>query len=114
MNKPEILLIGIGGRLGTMQVVSLNVKLKHYKEDLALRRKVAIKYIKVLGSDALASQIFFLTFIPLSPSSIKNKVQIKLKEKGILTAVHYPMPLHLQEGFQYVCNEKIKYISKIL
>jgi len=32
----------------------------------------------------------------------RDKVQAKLKEAGIPTAVHYPMPLHLQECFAYL------------
>jgi UDP-2-acetamido-2-deoxy-ribo-hexuluronate aminotransferase len=32
----------------------------------------------------------------------RRKVQAKLKEVGIPTAVHYPMPLHLQEAFAYL------------
>ena len=32
----------------------------------------------------------------------RNNVQARLKNKGIPTAVHYPMPLHLQECFQYL------------
>ena len=32
----------------------------------------------------------------------RDKVQAKLKELGIPTAVHYPMPLHLQEAFEYL------------
>jgi len=32
----------------------------------------------------------------------RNLVQEKLNDQGIPTAVHYPMPLHLQECFQYL------------
>ena len=32
----------------------------------------------------------------------RDELQAKLKEKGIPTAVHYPIPLHLQECFQYL------------
>ncbi len=32
----------------------------------------------------------------------RDKLQKKLKENGIPTAVHYPMPLHLQECFEYL------------
>ena len=33
-------------------------------------------------------------------------MQAKLKEAGVPTAVHYPMPLHLQEAFEYLNYKK--------
>jgi len=36
----------------------------------------------------------------------RDALQIKLKEKGVPTAVHYPMPLHLQECFDYLGYDK--------
>ena len=36
----------------------------------------------------------------------RDEVQAKLKEQGIPTAVHYPMPLHLQEAFKYLNHKK--------
>jgi len=32
----------------------------------------------------------------------RDTLQAKLKDNDIPTAVHYPMPLHLQECFQYL------------
>jgi len=32
----------------------------------------------------------------------RDAVQAKLQEQGIPSAVHYPMPLHQQECFQYL------------
>ena len=32
----------------------------------------------------------------------RDELQVKPKEAGIPTAVHYPMPLHLQECFKYL------------
>ena len=99
--------IGMGGRLDTIQAAVLNVKLKHYKKDLALRQEVARKY-----TEALQNKDLILPFVDKKATSawaqysirVKNrdKVQVKLKEKGIPTAVHYPMPLHLQECFRYL------------
>lgn len=39
---------------------------------------------------------------------VKNRdnIQSSLKENGIPTAVHYPMPLHLQECFEYLGYKK--------
>jgi len=103
--------IGFGARMDTIQCAVVNVKLKYYQKDLALRQEVAQKYTQALGSVALASQII-LPYIKENTTSafaqysirVKNRddVQAKLKEAGIPTAVHYPMSLHLQECFAYL------------
>ena len=36
----------------------------------------------------------------------RDEIQNKLKQVGIPTAVHYPMPLHLQECFSYLGYKK--------
>ena len=64
-----------------------------------------------LGCVALASPII-LPYIEKECTSAfaqysirvenRDEVQAKLKEQGIPTAVHYPMPLHLQECFAYL------------
>ena len=99
--------IGMGGRLDTIQAAVLNVKLKYYPRDLSLRQEVANKYTKALEGKDLV-----LPFIDENATSawaqysirLKNRdeVQSRLKEQGIPTAVHYPMPLHLQECFKYL------------
>ena len=99
--------IGIGGRLDTIQAAVLLVKLRHYKKDLLLRQEVASKY-----TDALQDKNVILPYIDSRAQSawaqysirIKNRdeVQLRLKEVGVPTAVHYPMPLHLQECFKYL------------
>lgn len=99
--------IGMGGRLDTIQAAVLNVKLKYYEKDLRLRQEVAKKYNK-----ALESKNIILPFIEQDVTSAwaqysvrvqdRDELQIKLKGYGIPTAVHYPMPLHLQECFLYL------------
>ena len=109
--------IGMGGRLDTLQAAVLNVKLKYYKKDLALRREVATKYTKALGSVASASPKNII--LPITENNctsawaqysvrVKNRdeLQSRLKEAGIPTAVHYPMPLHIQECFLYLGYKK--------
>lgn len=99
--------IGMGGRLDTIQAAVLNVKLKYYAKDLKQRQDVAEKY-----KNTLVNQNFILPFVLQDVTSawaqysvrVKNRdvVQEKLKEKCVPTAVHYPMPLHLQEVFKYL------------
>lgn len=104
--------IGMGGRLDTIQAAVLNVKLKYYPKDLALRQKVAVKYTKALETKTN----LILPYIDEKATSawaqysvrVKNRdeLQEKLKAVGIPTAVHYPMPLHLQECFSYLGYKK--------
>jgi UDP-2-acetamido-2-deoxy-ribo-hexuluronate aminotransferase len=111
--------IGMGGRMDTLQCAIVNVKLKYYEKDLVLRQKVATKYTQTLGRMALTSlkeKPFILPYLSKSTTSawaqysirVKNRetVQAKLKKAGIPTAVHYPMPLHLQECFEYLEYKK--------
>lgn len=121
--------IGMGGRLDTIQAAVLNVKLKHYEKDLALRQEVAQKYhskflelnsdtpvVKTKVGYSTENSKLVLPFVEEGRSSawaqysvrVKNReeMQAKLKEQGIPTAVHYPMPLHLQECFEYLGHKK--------
>jgi len=98
--------IGMGGRLDTIQAVVLLAKLPQYPQELADRQQVAQNYTDVL-SDSLQTPV-----IKPNRSSAwaqytvrvnnRDALQVKLKDNGIPTAVHYPMPLHLQECFQYL------------
>jgi len=99
--------IGMGGRMDALQCAVVDVKLKYYPKDLALRQEVASRY-----RQALEDKNILLPSIDRDATSayaqysvrVKNRdvVQSKLKEMGIPTAVHYPMPLHLQECFGYL------------
>lgn len=99
--------IGIGGRLDTIQAAVLNVKLKYYEKDLALRQKVAHKY-----TQALANKKFILPKIENYRTSAwaqysirvkdRENIQIHLTNANIPTAIHYPKPLHLQECFTHL------------
>ena len=103
--------IGVGGRMDTLQCAVVNVKLKHYKKDLALRQEVAQKYTQALQNKELITPYQNPdTTSAWAQYSVRvqnrDELQAKLKEKGIPTAVHYPMPLHLQECFEYLGYSK--------
>lgn len=99
--------IGMGGRLDTIQAAVLNVKLKYYKKDLALRQKVAEEY-----SFALKNKNLILPTLKSDRTSAwaqysvmvkdRDKLQSTLNEHGIPTVIHYPKPLHLQDCFKYL------------
>jgi UDP-2-acetamido-2-deoxy-ribo-hexuluronate aminotransferase len=95
--------------MDTIQCAVVNVKLKHYATDLALRQEVASKYTTQL----ITHHSSLITPVVKDDRTsawaqysarVKNRdlLQAKLKEQEIPTAVHYPMPLHLQECFYYL------------
>jgi UDP-2-acetamido-2-deoxy-ribo-hexuluronate aminotransferase len=100
--------IGMGGRLDTIQAAVLNVKLKYYEKDLALRQKRAQLY----NSALLEKSDIVLPYLESDRTSTwaqysirvnnRSAFQHHMKENGIPTAIHYPMPLHLQECFKYL------------
>lgn len=99
--------IGIGGRLDTLQAAILDVKLKHYENDIKRRQDVAVKYTAQLqGANTVLPVVKAHNTSVWAQYSIRvqnrAEIQEKLKSKGIPTAVHYPMPLHLQECFTYL------------
>jgi UDP-2-acetamido-2-deoxy-ribo-hexuluronate aminotransferase len=102
--------IGMGGRLDTLQAAVLNEKLKHYENDIFKRNAASILYNERLKGKVLTPIIKSNNTSVWAQYSIrvKNREQIqdKLKEKGIPTAIHYPMSLHLQECFQYLNGKK--------
>lgn len=98
--------IGIGGRLDTLQAAILLAKLPNFKQELTDRQKVADLYTKEL------SKTYQTPIIKKDRTSAwaqytlrvnnRDKLQLKLKEKGIPTSVFYPIPLHLQECFKFL------------
>lgn len=102
--------IGMGGRLDNLQAAVLNVKLQHYAKDIERRQLVAKKYTELLeGHVSTPSVKEDRTSVWAQYTiRIKNReeIQPKLMEAGIPTAVHYPIPMHLQECFAYLGHKK--------
>jgi len=100
--------IGMGGRLDTIQAAVLRVKLGHYPEDLQKRQEVARKYDALLGErgEWILPKVRSDRTSAWAQYSIRTKEREKLRKKleanGIPTAVHYPIPLHLQACFGYL------------
>jgi dTDP-4-amino-4,6-dideoxygalactose transaminase len=94
-------LIPFNHRLDNLQAAILRVKLPHLDEWIALRRKWAALYTKLLAGSGLMlpaeptgyQHVYHLYVIR---SQQRDALQTFLKERGIGTAIHYPNPVHLQ------------------
>lgn len=98
--KHEI--IGINGRLDSIQAAILNVKLAHLDDELKKREQIASVYNNGLKNAILPHIKEGFTSVYAQYSvRVENRGEIiaKLQKKGIPTAIHYPLGLHLQEAF---------------
>jgi UDP-2-acetamido-2-deoxy-ribo-hexuluronate aminotransferase len=99
-------LIGFNSRLDTLQASILLAKLKHFPQELEQRLKVAENYNKLLEGSVTPPMIATYNRSVYSQYSIeinnRHLVQQKLQQDEIPTAVHYPLPIHLQPAFAYL------------
>ncbi|NLC28091.1 MAG: DegT/DnrJ/EryC1/StrS family aminotransferase [Campylobacteraceae bacterium] len=98
--------IGINGRLDTLQAAILNVKMRYFEDEVKKRHKIGAAYSKALKDICITPRIMEGRTSVYAQYSIRvknrEKVMEKLNEKGVPTAVHYPIPLHLQPAFIYL------------
>lgn len=98
--------IGINGRIDTMQAAILRVKLKHFDHEIATRQKAASLYSILLGDHAILPEVAKDSTSVWAQYTIclenRDFIQNQLREKGIPTAIHYPIILPKQEAFREV------------
>lgn len=103
--------IGINGRLDAIQAAVLNVKLKHIDTEIKDRDFIGSRYSDLLsGCDVITPYIEDVNTSVYAQYSIrvKNRDEFiqKLSTKEVPTAIHYPLPLHLQEAFLHLGYHK--------
>lgn len=104
-------MIGINSRLDEIQAGLLRVKLRHLQELNKERELLATCY-----NEKICNPKFVLpqTRLQTNPvwhqyvARVKNREQVqeKLLDKGIHTMIHYPVPIHLSEAFEYLGYKK--------
>ncbi|MBD0375416.1 MAG: DegT/DnrJ/EryC1/StrS family aminotransferase [Flavisolibacter sp.] len=101
-------MIGINSRLDELQAAVLSVKLPFLKIWTEERIKIASLYQKYLQDVAeiklpfTASGATHVYHIYLITTSRRDALQQWLAEKGIGTFIHYPVPPHLQQAYNYL------------
>lgn len=105
---------GRNSRMDEIQAAVLDVKLAHLDETNERRQDLAQLYLKYLGEDKRTTGMKSLKMIPsnlYSPkesnvvhifpilSSRRDELQQYLKENGVGTMIHYPIPPHQQKCY---------------
>jgi dTDP-4-amino-4,6-dideoxygalactose transaminase len=100
-------LIGANFRIDAIQAAVLDVKLKYLEGWHKARRANAATYDKLLSGSAVVTpkiaagnDSVYNQYVVRVPN--RDAVQKALADRGIGSAVYYPIPLHLQECFAYL------------
>ncbi len=101
--KYENEIIGENSRLDELQAAFLNIKLKQLDSENESRRKIAKRYLSEIKNDKIVlpnwdfsqNHVFHLFVIR---TSNRMDLQKYLKENGIETMIHYPIPPHKQKA----------------
>src|SRR5690606_38930314 len=116
--KYENEFIGVNSRLDEIQAAFLNVKLPHLESENKKRRAVAKRYLSEIKNDKLKlpfwdgsnNHVFHLFVIRTEK---RTELQNYLKENGIETMIHYPIPPHKQKALHSWNNLSFPITEKI-
>ena len=101
--KYENEIIGVNSRLDELQAAFLNIKLDHLDAENESRRTIANRYLSEIKNDKIVlpnwdfsqNHVFHLFVIR---TDNRLALQNYLKESGIETIIHYPIPPHKQKA----------------
>lgn len=102
---------GYNSRLDELQAAFLSAKLPHLNRMNNERRRIANRYLKEIKNPQIV-----LPFVPANISPVwhifavrcqkRDEVAKFLKDAGVGTNMHYPIPIHLQEAYKDLRIEK--------
>jgi dTDP-4-amino-4,6-dideoxygalactose transaminase len=103
--KYENLYQGVNSRLDEIQAAFLRVKLKYLDKEIDLRRNIAVTYLKNIKNPHIhipkykndMQHVFHLFVVRCA---FRDDLQEYLKNEGIATLIHYPIPPHQQLAFK--------------
>ena len=102
--------IGVGGRMDTIQCAVVLAKLERFEWEIDQRIRIGRRYdamfaeaesrLKPVVVRADSTSVYAQYTIMVDA---REKVQAMLHANGIPTAIHYPVPLHLQPAYEQHC-----------
>lgn len=96
---------GMNSRLDPIQAAVLRVKLRYLDQDNAQRQKAAAFYQSSFANlpiqlPQLRGDVSHVYHQYVILPNDRNNLQVFLKNVGVGTAIHYPLPVHLQPAYQ--------------
>ena len=102
---------GYVSRMDNLQAAVLNFRLKNLKKVVDIRRRNVELYLNNLNLDKVyfpsEKKNEFNTYHTFVVQvNNRNKLKAYLKSKGVNTAIHYPVPIHLQTASKFLNYKK--------
>lgn len=108
-DKYDNVRLGLNSRLDTLQAAVLQVKLKHFDEELEAVNRVAKKYFELLSGKVKTPVVpdgFFSSWAQYTiQAENRNEIQARLKAAGIPSMVYYPRTMSQQTAFAHLGQE---------
>lgn len=103
--------VGANSRLDELQAAMLRVRLAHMEEITEERREIAARYTGLLHNDKLIlptvrDGVTHVWHQYVIRTEHRDELIAFLEERGIGTIIHYPVPPHLSEAYQYLGYKK--------
>lgn len=99
--------IGFNYRMDSFQGAVLSIKLRYLEEWTERRRLLAARYKELLADlplqlpyEAPDRRHVWHLFVVLHPQ--RDLIRQKLEAHGIVTSLHYPVPVHLQKAYRHL------------
>ena len=101
----QSVMAGINSRLDELHAAILLVRLKYLKEDNARRIQIATRYSAGLNKDNYLLPLSQENRIHVYHQYViqtdeRDALKLFLMNNGITTAIHYPVPVHLQPAYR--------------
>ena len=100
-------IVGTNSRLDELQAGLLRVKLSHLDELNLERTKIAERYLKEINNSLItlpkvADECTSVWHLFVITTEEREKLIKYLEERDIYTIIHYPIPPHLSEAYEYL------------
>jgi len=110
-------IVGINSRLDSLQAAVLRVKLPHLDAWTTSRQVNAARYQELFAEYDLAGHVavpgdeprgrhVWNQFVIRAPGGCRDALRKHLAGSGVGTEIYYPVPLHLQQCFEYLGWQK--------
>lgn len=101
--------VGTNSRLDELQAGLLRVKLRHLDAFNAERNEIAARYSREIANPYIqlpqvrpGADSTWHQYVVHVKNGLRDALVEYLKERGVGTIIHYPIPPHLSEAYQYL------------